>query len=192
MSPSSKWEGSLNLTRMQTANLHSFPGLSRPHGWLFSGGGAKQSLLSNPETAVSPVGQNKLLFLTTQKEHKLSHLGDMGSKKVKVNYFMIIITSSIIKSDNNHIWDEPKEYFKHHQCIRHKERGLYKADKRQTYIYYPRLNSSLGSEDRQQKKQCLSFFCCCCGESSSLSQQLPKETLISETFKDNIFRTLIL
>jgi len=37
---------------------------------------------------------------------------------------MIIIISSIIKSDNNHIWDEPKEYFKHHQCIRHKEGGI--------------------------------------------------------------------
>lgn len=73
-----------------------------------------------------------MLFLTTQKEHKLTRLGEMDSKKVKVNYSMIIITSSIIKSDNNHIWDEPKEYFEHHQHIRHKERGLYKADKMQT------------------------------------------------------------
>lgn len=56
----------------------------------------------------------KFLLLPTQKEHKLSCLEEMGYKKTEVNYSMIIITSSIIKNYNNQIWDEPKEYFKHH------------------------------------------------------------------------------
>lgn len=51
-----------------------------------------------------------------QKEHKLSYLEEMGYKKTKVNYSRILITSSIIKNYNNQIWDEPKEYFKHHRA----------------------------------------------------------------------------
>lgn len=134
---------------------------------------------------VPPAGQSKFSLLTTQKEYKLSCLEEMSSKKVKVNYSMIIITSSIIKSDNNHFWDEPKEYFNHHQHIRHKEGNYTKQTKCRPKFIIPAYISLWAQRKDNTKNNACPFFLIVGEGALPYVTKSPKETLISEIFKDN-------
>lgn len=113
----------------------------------------------------------KFLLLTTQKERKLSYLGEMGYKKTKVNYSMIIITSSIIKNYNNQIWDEPKEYFKHHQA---QGKGIIESRQNADLNLLSQTKLLFGLSGKTTEKTMSVFFCSCCDGSSSLSHHLSK------------------
>lgn len=92
-------------------------------------------------------------------------------KKTKVNYSMIIITSSIIKNYNSQIWDEPKEYFKHRQA---QGKGIIESRQNADLNLLSQTKFLFGLSGKTTEKTMSVFFCSCCDGSSSLSHHLSK------------------